>query len=322
MSRLLRRVEAAWRALVFREEPVTPLELVRIGVGLTLLALYVPVTVQLGALYGDEGWISREAVARYAGNPLTPSVLFHLGAPWSLALVHGIFLAACAAFTLGWRTHWVKWLVLAGHVSYLRRNPAIAYGVDTVLANLLFVLCLAPIGRALSLDAWRRARAGAPARLESAWGFACLRLLQLQMVIVFFFAATQKLQGDAWWHGYAVWLALTNAEYTNVPLGWLAQHFWIVNALTYTTLLVELAYPFLVWDARTRPWILAGAIALHVGMGAMMGLYAFSLVMIAGHLAFVPEPWLSAFAARARSSAAERAGDGVDVGLGVVKVKR
>ena len=60
---------------------------------------------------------------------------------------------------LGWRTSWVKWIVLIGQISYDHRNPMFFYGVDKILAGLLLILCLAPIGRALSLDRVRAVRA-------------------------------------------------------------------------------------------------------------------------------------------------------------------
>ena len=60
---------------------------------------------------------------------------------------------------LGWRTSLVKWIVLIGQISYDYRNPMLAYGVDCIIASLLFILCFAPVGRALSLDRVRAVRA-------------------------------------------------------------------------------------------------------------------------------------------------------------------
>ena len=78
-----------------------------------------------------------------------------------------LFLFCCAAFTAGWRTAWVKWIVLIGHVSFVYRNPYLIYGVDKILAALLLILCLAPVGRAISLDRVRAVRRIKRARLDA-----------------------------------------------------------------------------------------------------------------------------------------------------------
>ena len=58
------------------------------------------------------------------------------------------------------------------------------------------------------------------------------------------------------------------------------------------TVLIEIAYPFLIWQRATRPYLLAAAIMLHVQFAVFMGLFYFSFVMIMGHLSFVRVEWL------------------------------
>ena len=116
----------------------------------------------------------------------------------------------------------VKWIVLVGQISYDYRNPTLTYGVDWILASLLFILCVAPVGRALSLDRVRAVRAAKVGDLEarlppysSAWAGACTRLMQIQMAVLFFYSAISKLGGDVWWSGDAVWTVFTTDEYYN-----------------------------------------------------------------------------------------------------------
>ena len=284
---------------------MTQVELIRIGIGATLLIMYASVSSHLHPFYGEHGWVSLHTLSDQIEYPWIQSVLFYLREPYQLVLFHLTILLAITAFTLGWRTSWVKWIVLAGHLSYVHRNPTLQYGVDNVLSSILFLLCLAPIGQAISLDRLRavgRARRSQPnAQLPvatSRWGFACRRLMQIQLVLIFFFSATEKLAGQAWRRGYAIWVVLTNHEYAYIPVGWLAEHFWLTTLLAYGSLIFELAYPFLVWGRATRPYILVGAVLLHLGIGIAMGLYMFSFVMIVAHLAFVRQEWLESWARR------------------------
>src|SRR5205085_1781124 len=158
-------------------------------------------------------------------DPWKQSLLFYFTAPWQLVAFHAVFLFCCAAFMVGWRTSWVKWVVLIGHISYDYRNPTLTYGVDKILACLLFILCFAPVGRAMSLDRVRALR--------------------------------------------------------------------MVKAATYGTILIEIAYPFLIWQPRTRPLLLFGAFILHLMFALLMGLYYFSFVMMMGHMSFVRPEWLT-----------------------------
>lgn len=67
---------------------------------------------------------------------------------------------------------------------------------------------------------------------------------------------------------------------------------WLVNVGTYATILIEIALPFLIWQERTRPFLLASAIFLHSQFAILMGLFYFCFVMIMGHMSFVRPEWL------------------------------
>jgi hypothetical protein len=253
---------------------------VRAGTGLAFLPAYAPLTGRLTELYADGGLVPAAGASAWRF-----SLLDYAGAPWQVLGLHAVLLAAAAALAAGVATVPAKWLVLLGHLSYVHRNPGLRYGIDGALAALIVVLCVAPVGRALRL--------GAPRGGRSEWASACLRLLQIQVVLTMLASGARKLEGDAWWGGYAVWVAVTNDTFANVPVGWLADHAWMIAALTWSTVVFELAYAVLIWPPATRPAMLTGALALHAGFGVMLGLYAFSLAMAVSHLAFVPPRWLA-----------------------------
>lgn len=264
------------------------LEVLRVALGIALLASYAPLTRDLAELYGDGGWISREAFVAASLDAGWYSIFAWIREPVQLAGLHAAFLAGAVAFTAGWCVRWVKWPLWVIYVSYLNRNPAVVYGADLLLANLLLVVCVAPIGRGLSVAGTGGSWPSGPR------AFVCLGLVRWQMALVFLFSAVQKLRGDLWWSGEAVWVAINNAEFAHLGLaGMLADHFWLVTVATHGALAIELAYPFLIWGARTRPWILGAAILFHLGTAVLFGLYLFAWVAIAGHLAFMPAGLLS-----------------------------
>jgi predicted DCC family thiol-disulfide oxidoreductase YuxK len=291
-----------WARIWFQDRTTAPIEITRIGLGFALLLNYGLATPYIYALWGDEGWLPRALHGEVVTDPLMQSILYYFSAPWQFALFHAVFVASCAALMVGWRTSLAKWLVLVGHVSYTYRNPSITYGFDSIAAALLVILCFAPIGRALSLDRVREVRrakrhdllARPPVRTD-VWSFACTRLMQVQMAVLFLVSGMEKLRGEEWWEGEAIWRVFTHTDYYNgtALLDLLASNFWLVNIATYATILIELAYPFLIWQRATRPYLLALAIFLHLQFGLMMGLFFFSFVMIMGHMAFLRPEWLA-----------------------------
>ena len=294
------RLGLFWQSIWFQNSPTTPLEISRIGIAAAMLLHYALASPYLLTFWGDEGWMPRAALAAEATDVWTQSLFFYLSSAWQLIAFHAVFLVCCAALLVGWRTSWVKWVVLIGHISYDNRNPPMAYGVDAIVACLLVILCFAPIGHALSLDRVRAVRkakhkdlnARLP-RYVSRWAFACARLMQIQMVVLFFFSATDKLRGEDWWDGDAVWLVFVSADYyNNFMLNILASNYWLANIATYSVILIEIAFPFLIWQRGSRPYLLAAALFLHLQFALLMNLYYFSFVMAMGHMSFLRPEWL------------------------------
>lgn len=181
-------------------------------------------------------------------------------------------------------------------------NPMAWYGVDSIIASNLFILCLAPVGTCLSLDRVRTQIRGKIAHgLEyfdppkvSPWAFACTRLIQIQMVTLFFYSGLSKVGGTMWREGDALWYAILNNEIASFPPDFFAHNFWVVQALTYATVVAELAYVVLVWPKITRGVALLGAVVLHLGIVVFMAMPYFGIAMMVGHLAFLRHDWLRA----------------------------
>ena len=234
------RVVTAWMRFWFQEQTTTPLEIIRIGIAAILFINYGLFSgEEILELYGDAGMISKASLAPYIEDPWLQSVLYYISESWQLLAFYSLFLFSCLMLALGWHTGLFKWIVLICHLSLAYRNPAATYGVDGITISILLILCLAPVGKALSLDRIRKVRKAKYEDLAaqlplptSRWGFACTRLIQIQMVVLFFFSAAEKLYGDAWWYGNAVWIAITNHQTAFVPAGFFADHYWLINLAT------------------------------------------------------------------------------------------
>ncbi len=290
----------SWDRLWFQEETTRSLDLVRIGVGLCLLVSYASSTPDLFALWGDEGWVPRAAIELYAARWDKPSVHFWFSEPWHWMAFHGLFLIAAACLALGSGTGIAKWIVWVGHISYAYRNPLVSYGVDVILASATFLLLWVPVGQTLSVDRWRSVRRARregrpiPEPSRSVTFFTVRRLLQIQLASVMFYSGVAKLRGDDWWSGDALWIALNNYEFAGAPLAFLAGSYPLLNAMTHGTVVLEIAFAFLIWQRGARPFLLVAIAALHAGIAVLMGLYLFSAAMLTCHSVFLRREWLDA----------------------------
>jgi hypothetical protein len=154
---------------------------------------------------------------------------------------------------------------------------------DTLIRIIAFYLVLAPSGAAFSLANRRSAPGAIPERAP--WA---LRLVQIQLSVIYLASVVEKLRGETWRDGTALLYALRLDDYERFSAGWLTGSAALGAMATYGTLLIELSVGLLVWNRRLRPYVLAAGVALHVGIALTMRVGYFSAAMLVLYVAFVP----------------------------------
>jgi hypothetical protein len=241
------------------------------------------------------------------------SIWFHVTDPTWMMVIHVFILVSILLFAIGFCTRVTSVLTWLGALCYLQRSQITLFGQDTMMNILLLYLMIGPSGAALSVDrlirrywlTWRALRAhrpvpviGPPPPMVSA--NLALRLIQVNLLWIYFMAGMSKLQGRSWWSGTATWLTWMNWEFSPLwfaPfrefLGFLSEYrpLWetcLAGSVVFT-FFVELAFPFLVWWPRMRGIMMASAFVMHLGIGFTMALWTFSLMMMCMVLAFLPQ---------------------------------
>ncbi len=83
----------------------------------------------------------------------------------------------------------------------------------------------------------------------------------------------------------AIYYILRSSEFNLSPF---AYHFYhsdvIVTLLTWSTVIFQVSWPWLIWNHRTKVPVFLGAVCLHSMIGYFMGLAWFSAVMISTEL--------------------------------------
>lgn len=289
-----RGIVTGWNRFWFTPTDPATLSLIRVLAGAMLLYTHLVWTIGLDDFFGPSGWLSAEAVRSYQGDtPFIWSYLWLLESRAALWIAHAAALVVFALLMLGVYTRVVSVLAYLITVAYVNRVPGSLFGLDQINGLLAMYLMLGPSGARYSLDRWfaKRATPKLPDVSPSIGANIAIRLIQLHMCVIYFFAGISKLQGPSWWNGSALWGAVGNLEYQSIDMTWLAHWPLIVAGMTHITILWELTYSALIWPKLTRPIVLALAIPLHLGIGLFLGMPTFGTIMLVGNLAFVT-PWL------------------------------
>src|SRR5436190_6178685 len=258
-------------------------------------------------------WYGFKPSLAYAKGYPAWSIWFHVTDPTWMMVVHCSFLVVFFLFTIGFCTRVTSVLAWLAAVSYIQRSPTSIFGMDTMMNILLIYLMIGPSGAALSVDRlisrwWvvRRAKLShlpipAPSRpAPRVSANLAVRLLQIHFCMIYLASGLSKLQGNAWWNGTAVWGTMAVYEYCPMQmvtydalLRFLCAHRWLweiaMTSGVAFTLFTEIGFPFLVWNRKTRWWMIAVAVLLHIGIAMFMGLRTFSLLMLTMLCAFIPE---------------------------------
>ncbi|MGH7134381.1 MAG: HTTM domain-containing protein, partial [Pirellulales bacterium] len=289
------------------------LGLIRILTGAMLLYTHLVWTLGLSDFFGPDSWSSPQAVevAMRDASEYAWSYFWAIKSPALLWLAHLAAVVVFAMLTVGMFSRVMSVLAYLAAVSYVNRVPGALFGLDQINCLLAMYLMIGPSGAAYSLDRLRVPRGAdglrPPAQPSTSANLA-IRLIQVHMCVIYFFAAMGKLRGDSWWAGDAMWLSIANLEYQSLDMTWLAQYPLLSALTTQMTVYWELFFCVLVWPRLTRPIMLVLAVPVHLGIALCMGMITFGLIMLVGCSSFVP-PWL----VRRLLERRRRSGDGKDV---------
>ncbi len=285
----------AWDRFFFTPSGPRHLAAIRIATGVLCTWSCLVWLMDVEGFFGDAGWLRADEVWRMNDQPWQWSWYFVTTSPELRLAAAIVALIAAIALTIGLATPVAAWFSLGALVSAANRAPLNIFGFDDILGILLISLAIGPAGRAWSLDNRLFARGlrgqggagrGETGEERSIRGTIAIRILQLTLCVIYFFSGCGKLLGPSWWEGTALWGSVANGQYRTLDLTWMADHTWLVNLITLSTLFWEVSYAAIVWPRLTRPIALAMAVFVHLGIGLAMGMMEFGLAMIVANMAF------------------------------------
>lgn len=287
--------EPFWDRFWFAPTSLATLAVVRVAFGVIMFLWGLAILPDSLSFFSPHGVLPEHPAAG-----LRWGLLALWNADIAVVLVVVMLLVSAACLAIGFKTRLAAVLAWVALISLTRRDPFAFNSGDALLRNIALFLALAPSGEALSLDHWRADR-------RSLWRFPArapwaLRLIQVQISMVYLFTVWAKARGERWFGGTAVSESLRVDDLVRfgVPDA-LTDSVLLANLLTFGTLVVELALALLIWNRRWRPYVILAGVALHLFIELTFALGFFSMVMIASYLSFVPEETMEAFLGRVRS---------------------
>ena len=264
------------------------------GLAVTRILLGLIISTQLIANFADRHYTWGDGAAWTApvrGAKGWPDFLDLMFVNASGPIFDTVYIATILAGLLlmvGFASRAATFLALFLWMSLYVANPFVGSGGDAVLRMVLFYMCFVDSGRHWSVDNWLRRRRGDPAPRLPGWFTATIHnaaliLIIHQVVMVYVASAFWKVQSPVWMGGTAVYYPLQVEAYSpwlsHIHL--LTDHGWIVAGATYTAIVVQLFVPVLLMYRPTRFLALIALTGMHLGIGILMGILFFSLVMIA-----------------------------------------
>lgn len=307
----------AWSRFWFTPQDPIGLHGLRLLAGLFFFAWLFSFLGHEAACFGPQGWLDDvgfkrlQALSEEERGPIASwSPLFLVRTSMQFEILYVLSLVVVGLFTLGVWTRLSAigtWLVVIGFTS----NPLYVYfGGDSLLIVLATYLMVGYVLFGPARVSPRSVLLGDPGHWlsplrggvsspapGSITANVMLRLLQIHTAIIIATNGLHKLQIDVWWSGLALWFPLHRPFETTLQEVLDGQQWGnatlIMLALgAYLVLAWEVAFPFLVWQARWRGVMIAGAVVAWLGNRFLYQIPLFGPAVFLGCLAFVsPREW-------------------------------
>ncbi|WP_127531287.1 DCC1-like thiol-disulfide oxidoreductase family protein [Paenibacillus kobensis] len=250
--------------------------LARIGFGLILLYNYLIHYSQRYYLWSNFGYQTKTASISLYNLDLNLGlfdIIYHLGIVFTLLYI------------VGFKGRFTSIIHFVLTYSFIEKSLYLSDGGDNLLRIVLFYLLFANVTAHFSIDSHRKKqlihRNPVVIQFRNLLHNLAVLCCIIQLAILYLTSGLYQVMGENWENGTAVYYIMQVDLFSNPALRNLIIHndYMIVLA-TYFSVFIKIAFPFLLFNKKTKYLIVSCVVLLHLGIGIMMGLITFSLVMI------------------------------------------
>lgn len=295
MKPLSKRINEIWDRLWFAKYDPLSASFFRIFLGALLIVYFIANYPNWERFFAADGIISLDVVDPARTQTDWVSIFYWTEGMVPIGVFWWIGLLASICFAIGFQTRASTITLFVLMVSMVHRNLTIVNGEDLTFRMVLFYSCFAPLNRTLSVDSWIKRRWAEkegrvlPSLLPDIWP---IRLMQINIALIYVISLPNKFVDDpsGWlWEGTAIYWAMTSNLWARWPWTEIFYGGFLSKVITYGTVVVEAAFPLLVWFNRTRLYAIAGIAGLHLGIPILLkNITFFTLAMVCSFWVFVP----------------------------------
>ncbi len=264
---------------LFSEEPRSQLGLFRIVLCATLFYLACWRQLNIDQL-GAGSLIPREMALTIFPDFYRPLIQWFFWPDAYVGLVHLGLIVLLALATLGYSNRFFLMLTWVIHQGVLNRNYAINFGADSIGGLFLFYLAFTNACEFYTLK-------NKVKPITDDLSSVIYRLLQFQICIIYAYSGFEKLKGSTWWDGTALWTVFANPQFSEYDLKFLSHFPWFFAVATFVTIIFEVYFSAAMVSPHLRKYGLWAGLFFHLGIGILLGLMPFSLVMLSVYFLFM-----------------------------------
>lgn len=257
----------------------------RIAIGIVILLQFTAVIPDFDKLFSSSSIIPQDIMSVFTPDWLITfskivSFLqsFGIEENTTLVITQISFIILCIFIITGFYSRISAVVLLMLQIALLKGSSFFAYGADFFTSMSLFYLILFPADQHFSLRNLIFNKKPGEINITPV-----KRLFQIHISIAYFFSGLDKALGFNWWNGEAIWKAIhlpySNRD-LNIDFSWLAEHSYILSFIGWSTIIIEMCYPFFIWYKPTQKTWLFLTVSMHIGIALVLNLYYFSAIMI------------------------------------------
>ncbi len=204
-------------------------------------------------------------------------------------IVHAILILLLLLATLGLTNRPILFLTWFISQGFMNRNYSMLFGADVIGALFLFYISFTNCTDFFSIKKYifKSEKIHKPQIFSDQISTVFFRLMQIQICVIYMYTGFEKLKGNSWWDGTALWTVFANPQFTGFDLIWLRQFPLFFAAGTFMSVIFEIYFPTMILNKKIRPyWLLLG-LFFHTAIGITLSLMTFSLIMISTYFLFL-----------------------------------
>lgn len=282
-----------WDQFWFQSGNLKSLGLMRLIICGNLFYMYLIRHIYNLDFFNESSFVSREMAVSVIPQFYRPNFVWFFWPDSMTSMIHAIFVFLIFLTFLGLSIRPLMLLTWILHLGFIQRNYAVLFGADLISCLFFFYLSWTPCCETFSLK--RFIFKNIPTLKMDLLGSVFFRMAQIHLSVIYAYTGFEKLKGMTWWDGTALWSVFANPQMVIFDMTWTRAFPIFIAVISFFTIFWEIYWPAAILSQKTRFLWLGLGVLFHCGIGFLMALWNFAIVMMAVYPLFLSEKTIEKF---------------------------